>query len=106
MAEILWTRDLLVDSAGALESWITRGLPEVRSGTRAEKRRLRHRPFSGPEVQRPLLKYVTFSGGPLDGQVHRIPREHDSIQSSDGSVTYRDSGEMLNGYPRFDHISE
>ena len=63
-------------------------------------------PIQRPEVQRPLLKYVTFSGGPLDGQVHRIPPEHDSIQSSDGSVTYRDSGEMLNGYPRFDHISE
>jgi hypothetical protein len=62
----------------------------------------RKRPMDRPEVQRPILKYIIFSGGPIDKQVCRIPVDHDAISSSDGATTYRDSGETLDGYPRFD----
>ncbi len=69
----------------------------------------RKRPRDRMEVQRPLLKYVMFSGGPIDGQVHRIPREHDAIRAvrPDGqAIVYRDSGEMIGGYPRFDFLGD
>lgn len=66
--------------------------------------RPRHRPSSTLAVQRPLLKHVMLTGGPLDKKVIRIPREHNGIASSDHKLAYRDSGAELDGYPRFDHV--
>ncbi len=64
---------------------------------------LRHRPLDHLAPLTIHLKYITFKGGSLDGQVKRIPREHDRVGDR-GLVYYRDSGELLNGYPRFDFV--
>jgi hypothetical protein len=64
---------------------------------------LRKRPLDRLEPEVVRLKFITFKGGPLGGQVNRIPREHDRVGGGWPSY-YRDSGELESGYPRFDFV--
>ena len=57
-------------------------------------------------VERPLLKYVMLQHGPLDGRVERIPREATTIHINGSRVRYLDSGQTLDGYPRFNCFIE